>query len=354
VKIGPRENQQQLEEEEIHQRLATLEKLSGELADQRLHVTEQWERLLQTRQTWAQDHEAAAADLEAMTLRLQKQEEALINRENELASGESILRQRLSEILQVRHNLEGCQVRLRTRVKAWEAERDRLLTETRARQKLADRRLAAIEGLRTRLEKRRRQEVNRLQANLAAAEEVRKEYMDLREDWLRRKEDLEKEKRDVAEKNLALEQYRQECIRQAVNGAAAEKHLERLRRRWAALSLAADRNLSENRQALQMELDQLEERYQAWNLRAQKVAAQEVKLANLHATWENEQARIKYKYDQMRQRTQLLLAQRDHYERQIVELREEVECVAQLLLDDSDKVKNAKDKAEAPPVVQAA
>jgi pSer/pThr/pTyr-binding forkhead associated (FHA) protein len=352
--LAGHENQLRLAEKEIHQRLDTLEKLAGELADQRLHVTEQWERLLQARQTWEKDQEAAAADLEGVTLRLQKQEQVLLARENTLASGECTLRQRLSEILQLRHNLEGCQVRLRTRVKAWEADRDRLVTELRAREKLVERRLGTIESLRTRWEKRRRQELKRLQAHLVAAEKVRHDYTAIREEWLRRKDDLEKQEIELAEKNLALEQYRQECVPQAADSAAVEKRLERLRRRWAALSLNAERNLAQNRQALLAELHHLDERHQELHLHAQKVAAQEVKLANLHTTWEKDQGRFKDKYDQMRQQLQILVAQRHRYESQIADLREEVERVAQLLLDEHDSAKVQKDKAQAPAIVQAA
>src|SRR5262249_37612330 len=149
-------------------------------------------------------HQAAAAELEAMALRLQKKEQVVAGREIAVSAGESALRQRLTEVLQLRQNLEGCQVRLRVRVKAWEGERDHELIEMRAREKLADRRLAAIDSLRRRWEKRRRQELERLRADLADADKLRREYAVVREDWLRRKEALEKQERDLTEKNLAL------------------------------------------------------------------------------------------------------------------------------------------------------
>jgi pSer/pThr/pTyr-binding forkhead associated (FHA) protein len=348
------ENLLRAAEDEVRQRLDTLDKLSGELADQRLHVTEQWERLLQTRESWERDHDAAAAELEAMTLRLQKREQGILNREGVLARGEQTLRQRLSEVLQVRQNLEGCQVRLRAHVKAWEADRDRLATEMRAREKLADHRLVAIEGVRKRWEKRRRQELHSLKSNLDAAEKIRKEFLALREDWLGRSQELEKQEREVAERKLAVEQYRKESICQSANSAAGEKHLERLRRQWAALSQAAERNLGQSRQALQAELDRLEERYQEWNAHAHQVAARETRLAELQTALEAEQARVKDKYNQMRQRVQILLAQRDRYESQITSMQEEIERVAQLLLDDQDTTQSEALHPNPQTIVQAA
>jgi colicin import membrane protein len=329
------------------ERLQVLEYLAGDLADQRLHLTEQWERLLKARQTWQAEHNAAAVELDELAGGLEGHEQVLAGREQTVLANECNLRQRLAEVSQLRHNLEGCQARLRSRIAAWEGERDRLLTDVQNREEVAEKRFAAVAEVRGRWEKRRRAEWDRLQAGLAGTEKLRLEFAVLREEWLRRREALDKEERNVAEKNLALEQYRQECIRRSTDPPAVERRLERNRRRWAALSATAERTLAVQRCALQMELTKVEGLHRDLHQRAKQFAADQVKLAEAQAAWEQEQLRLHDQFSHMQQKALNAAAQQQVYERQVQELRDEIERVAEVILGEHDK-------ALAPIVTQAA
>src|SRR5262249_22257208 len=153
-------------------------------------------------------------------------------------------------------HLQGWQARLRAREVTWEGERDRLLSEVRTREELADKRLAVLLELRQRWQKRRCYEITLLKNKRAACEQLRREFAALREEWVRRNNLLEQEQRALAEKTLAMEQYKQECLGQAADSAAAARRLDRLRRRVAAQNAAAVRTLMRQREELQAELAQ--------------------------------------------------------------------------------------------------
>src|SRR5581483_3289870 len=84
-------------EAELHERFAALENLAGELADQRLHLTEQCERLHVARQQWNEERNAATAELEAIRMRLQEQAQTFALREQALVHAESVVRQQQEE-----------------------------------------------------------------------------------------------------------------------------------------------------------------------------------------------------------------------------------------------------------------
>jgi hypothetical protein len=333
-------------EVEVQQRLTGLENLAGDLADQRLHLAEQWERLLMARQRWQGDHDAAATGLEALALHLRQQEQANRVRDHILTAGEVTLRQRLDEVLRLRHQLEGCQARLRSRAAAWEGERDRILIDVCGREEMIQRRQQEVVALREKWEKRRRQELARFQAGFATAEKLRQEYAALREEWLRRNELLMEKERDLAEKALAIEQYRQECIGQSPDSPAAAKRLGRLRRHWAALFEAAERTLCQEQQAFRRDMARSEEHHRHIEKLALATADQEAKLASRLTAWEHEQAQAQTRLDQMTRQLESLHSQRHRDEQQLTGLRDEVEHVARLLMEENDLA--------MVPVVQAA
>jgi chromosome segregation ATPase len=323
-------------ESELQDRLATLEQLAGDIADQRLHLAEQWQHLLRARHHWQEEHEAAAAGLETLALRLQEQERGQAGRERGLVVGETSLRQRLAEVTQLRHSLESCQGRLRSRVATWEGERDRLLVDIRAREQLAERRQQSVAAMRARWNKRRRVELERVQTALTAADGLHKDYAVLRDEYFQRQAALEHKERGLAEQALALEQFRLECTGQSEDSPAAEKHLERLRRRWAGLSAAAERTVARERQAIEAEAGRADDHYQQGQKLAREMAALEAKQAEDQTTFEHEQALAEDRYEQMRQDLQSMQAQRDRYERQVAELRDEIDRVARVLLGEDE------------------
>src|SRR5439155_19901528 len=94
----------------------------------------------------------------------------------------------------------------------WRGEQDRLLANLRVREALVEQHLAALIDLRERWGKRRLRQVCRLRSQRSACEELRREGEANRQEWLRRSTLWAKEARTLAERALALEQYRQRWI----------------------------------------------------------------------------------------------------------------------------------------------
>jgi pSer/pThr/pTyr-binding forkhead associated (FHA) protein len=317
----------------FEERLAGVEQLAGTVADQRLHLAEQFERLAWLQLGWAQDREEAVAGLEVLGARLLAREQTLDQREEGLRASECLIVQNLKEAQKAREHLEGWLARLSAREATWEGERERLLIQVQAREEAAQKQLAALLELRRRWSQRRRQEVKQVRGRLARFLETRKQYAKLWEDCFRRRAVLEREQRAVAEQALALEQYRLECLGQAPDSAAADKRLEQFRRRWASLSAAAQRNLARDRQALHREAARQHHRLRLEQRMAHDLTKREEALSGELAGWEQQQALNESAQNRLRQELQSLQAQRDQYERELQQLREELERVARLLIE---------------------
>src|SRR5207302_527716 len=78
--------------------------------------------------------------------------------------------------------------------------------------------------------KRRRQEIDLLRADRASCEKLRQEHATLRQECWKQGLALQQQQRDLTEKTLALEEYRQQFILRSQNPAAVEAKLERMAR----------------------------------------------------------------------------------------------------------------------------
>jgi hypothetical protein len=166
---------------------------------------------------------------------------------------------------------------------------------------------------------------------------MRKQYAKLWDEYFRRRAALEQEQRAVAERALALEQYRLECQGKAPDSAAADRRLEQHRRRWASLAAVAQRNVARERQALHVEAARQHQRSRAEQRLAHDVALREEVLSRDRATWEQEKALHELTQTRLRQQLQSLQAHRDQYERQLQQLSEEVERMARLLIENGEQ-----------------
>src|SRR5262245_39656468 len=311
-----------------------LEALTAELSDQRLHLAEQFERLLRAQQLWQKERQKVVAKLERAVLHLQEREHILDARELALAPAEAMLRQRREEAAQVRCHLEGWRSRLGARETAWEGEREAMLADLMAREKLLQEQQAILAELRELWLKRRQQEAECLRKEQTRSRESFQHYTSLWGECFRRNSLLEQEQRALAEKTLALEQYRLECVGQAKNTAAAERRLERLRWRWAALSAAAERRLARDRQVLEGQLALLEERFAQLEEFADEVTRRELEISARRAEEDQNAAAARDAGARLQQSLHTLRAQRDLAQWQLGRLRAEVERMALTLLDD--------------------
>jgi chromosome segregation ATPase len=320
-----------LEEAEtaLRNRLAELDALAGDLADQRLHLSEQCHRLVQAQERWQEDRKTLAAELETLGRQLQEREHTL-----ELA--EARCRQREDDVAQQRHRLDSWQAQLTAQMAAWEGERERLLADLRGREDVLAKGLATVANVRRQWQQRHQQGVDRLRAEYAACENLRQEYTLLRQDWQRQTASLGEQQRQLAQQILALEQFRQRVLRQVSNPTAATKKLERLRRRGAALSAAAERQLAQDRQALEEEASRLEERFHHVRDLLEEINVREADLSTREVAWEHDRLQADLTVAKLRQQVDALQAQRAIYEQQVSDLNEEVDRLARLLMDEGD------------------
>lgn len=319
--------------------MASLERLAGELADQRIQLAEQCRRLAQAQKRWQHHRRAGAAELESLGRRLLEREQAIGAREKVLDGAEHQLRQHQAETLRLQRHLEGWQARMTAREAAWESERERLLADLGAREKLAAGRLHAVEQLHQRWIKRRHREVEWLKAERSACEKLRRECVGLRDEWLRRAAALEQEQRRQAEQALAMEQYQQQILGQADNASAAGKRLDKLRKRWAARSAAAAKAVAQEREELRTEADRVERLNGRLQRHSANLAAHEAELSSQQSEWEKSRLQLEDELNRLRQELVSQRAQSSRFEREASDLRDEVERLARLFLDESEPIR---------------
>ena len=322
-----------------HQKqLQALERLAGDLADQRWQLVDQWERLAHAQARWQQERDAAATELETLATRLSEREQTLesIERRRDEATRE-VQRQHMA-LMHHKHDLEAWQVRLRAREVAWEGERDRLLADLRGREATAEQLQSAFADLRQRWAARRKREQEQLRAERAATEKLRQEWMALREQWWRRAAALEQQGRALAEKELALERYRQQVLTAAPDAAAAERTVEMLRRRLARHVAAGQRSHAKAQRKLHAELARLQEAYAALHKQSDAHLQRELTLAEQQTALEERAAQAHAAESRTQEQVRRLLAQQEHHERQNLDLQDELERVAQTLLEETSEI----------------
>jgi fused signal recognition particle receptor len=311
----------------LQERVAELDALAGDLADQRLHLAEQSHRLAQAQERWERDRDTLTAELDALGRRLQE-------REHVLEIAEARFRQHEDEMHQQRRRLDVWQADLVIQTAAWEGERDRLLADQRNRENLLQKGLATIEHVRRQWQQRHQQSVDRLRAEYAACENLRQEYTVLRQEWQRQNSLLGEKERHLAQQILAIEQYRQRFLQQTANVASGAKKLERLRRRWASLAAAAERHLARDRQTLAQETARLEDRFRQVRDLIEEVHSREAGVSTREVALEHDRTLADLASAKLRQDVEVLQAQRSVFEQQVKDLQDEVDRLARLLMDE--------------------
>jgi hypothetical protein len=316
----------------------TVARLADVLQDQRAHLLEQWEHLERVRLHWEEEHAAALGEIEAAGARLQERERQLGPREQALQSAEEDLRHRQEEIARRRADFEARHARLAVREAGWETERQGLLAQLHQREQLVERRLRVMAQLRQAWIERGREELARLHGELQRCEEVRRQYSALWEECFQRQAALDRAQRALAERTLALAEYQTELIARSGNAAAAEKRLGRLRRRLTTLDARAERRLTRDHQELAAEASRLDEIARHVREQLDSLCQREGDLLRAQAEWNQacaaeEEARARSEAER-----QTMLLVRDQKERELQVLREEVERLGGLLLEEGPTI----------------
>jgi hypothetical protein len=311
-----------------------LRRLAGEVADQRWHLLEQWQQLLEVYAAWDQERVGVAADLEATALQFMEREQQLVVHEQEIQAHHVAAEREHNALRKQRQRLDGWQAQLTTQQAGWESECAAFLVQIQAREESVVAQVQQLEMVRQRREQRRRQELEVLRTVMARCEEMRRQYATSWHDCQKRQALMTQRERELSALRLALERYRVESLLRAPNPATAEKRIEKLMQKAAERFATAERDLAKQRDILQAEAVRLESRAEQlhhWqndlDQRSQDLAHQEAKeeARQLEQTAADQQGQ-----HELRQ----LRLRRDHDERQLMALRDEVERVGRLLLDD--------------------
>lgn len=231
-------------------RTAELEKLTGELADHRTQLLEQYSLLAHIQDAWQRQRNDAADELDDLARRLMQRETELAARQAQADSLDQRLSQREHDVETIRQEVQIWRGRLKSREQSAAEEHAQLMQDVRARVQALDDQLGALAKVRLRWNQLRQQELASLRESLARLGEDEASVKATRLDILESEQRLEDERRSLKEKAIALEQYRQECFERA-NDPTAQKRLERLRRRWLLLNAAIIRNAKAEREQLQ-------------------------------------------------------------------------------------------------------
>jgi pSer/pThr/pTyr-binding forkhead associated (FHA) protein len=313
-----------------------LARLAGDLADQRRHLLEQWQFLLQLHDSWEPERSALLAQFESAARELVLVEQRIAGREQALTAAETDLQRRQQAIFEVRYSLEAWQARLTARETFLDNERVMLLADVRAREELAETQSRRLEEMRQRRARRRAREIEELRLARMQHEQMRRDYALLWQECQDRRAELIHQQRELAGKAHAVEQFRQELLGRAADTPEADKRLERLQRRNVARLKVQEREVERERAALLAETKRLDRR-------AARLLEQEEQLVAQHENWMTQAAEMEDRQaasaelEQHRQqelRRWQLLHESD--ERQLNELREEVERIARLLLDEGE------------------
>jgi chromosome segregation ATPase len=309
-------------------------RLAGDITDQRWRLLEQWHRLLEVHSFWDRERTDVAAALEATALQFIEREQQLVGLERDLEARLTAAQRQHETLVEQRQRLDGWQARLTGQEAGWQSERSGLLVEIQAREESVVALTQQLEAVRQRRERRRRQELDALRTAHTRCEEMRRQYAALWHDCQKRQAVMTQREREMAAVRLALERYRVESLLRAPNPATAEKRIEKLTQKAAERFAAVERDLAKQRDALTAEATRLEgraEQLQQWqdelDQRSQDLAHSEgsEEVRHLEQTSADQQC-----HRQLRQ----LQLRRQHDERQLAALRDEVERVARLLLDD--------------------
>ena len=216
-------------------RLAELGQLASELADQRLHLIEQYARLAEIQDTWQRHRDQAAAELDQLAQRLAAEEESLSERDRQTILTEESLRQRHQELDAAGQDLQVWRAQWKSHEAMFTHEHQTQMSALRQKETLLQEQLADLVALRQRWNQRRRQEQERERTTRTLLEQQQRDTHQLRAELFEKGQRLEAENRILAEKALALEQYRQEVFFRA-HDPASQRRVERLRRRWLTLN----------------------------------------------------------------------------------------------------------------------
>lgn len=312
--------------EDYHKRCqAALQRQAATLADQRMHLAEMCERLVQAESDWQAKQIEAVAEMERLASDLQQREDALAERTRQTEAEAQRSRQEREQLAGWHSDLQRAAAELALRQSAQRGEWDRLRAQLVQRERLAERREQAMNELLARWRKRRQAESDRLRQLVQAAIEAREEFVQSRIECHDRARSLNESQQALAEQVLAFEEVRREFLAETDRPKTAARRLEIQRRRWSRRNAAAQHELNRLRETLAAEDAELRQIYHELHGEQAAVIVREQDLAQQLTELENERRRAAEITRQFESARTAWREQRRAYELQLTDLWAEID-----------------------------
>ena len=172
-------------------------------------------------------------------------------------------------------------------------------------------------------------------------EEQQKETHQRRVALFERSQQIDEEKRILAERALALEQYRQEVF-VGTKDPAAQRRVERLRRRWLTLNSAMIRTAKGEREAARKDLLELYSQRAELLKSLTQLTQDERAAAEKQALLETDEARLKARQLELEEQLGKLESRRQHSQEKSLRLQDEIDALAKAVYEEADAPAVAK------------
>jgi chromosome segregation ATPase len=297
---------------------------AARLADQRVHLTELYQRLTEAEASWEARRAEAVEEMERLCGEFQDREEALRMRSREVEAVAERSRQERERLARLRTAAERQAAELAARKSDWQGEHDRLQTDLDERLRVLAEREGALGTLFRRWRERRRAEVEQLGRLTRESSEARAAWLREREEFQARSESLRVGQQALAEQALALEEARREFLKDVDRPDLAAKRVERLYRRWESLSAATQRELRAYRDRLADEDAELRQIYLELERQQEELSRRDRDLAQRLTELEDERRRIVADGRELETVRRTWETQREQYEEQLASMRREL------------------------------
>jgi pSer/pThr/pTyr-binding forkhead associated (FHA) protein len=318
------------------QRLAELERLIADVGDQRRVLLDQTDQLGEARAAWRDEEQRLVGEMEKLGRRLKAWEDRLIQREKRAVKAERSLEIQRANLEQSRERLDSWQARLQAREVGLREENLRLESELRQRLQQVERRDSAMSELCRRWCERRRTEVQHLRTEHRRCAKLRMAWQDRRSATSRGERNLLAQQRELAVQALVLENAGLRLLTTARDPRVAAKKFERIQRRIDRVNAREKAKLEENWLALRTEQEELEVLFNQTMKQVEQAAQLERAIADRLAEAESRERRLTEREVVLLETETQCKAQRESYQRECGELRDEIDRLAGLLIERGD------------------
>jgi hypothetical protein len=306
-------------------RSAELDRLAGELADQRTQLVEQWERLARLQHDWQERREQIAGELGSLGHELTRREQDLARREHEVDAAERRKLEWQEQFTRLRRAAALAHARMVAQQESWQRERAQVLAESGRITEQAHLQLDGNRELRRKWSKRRRRELDALRKDRQELEALRKDQVESQREVARQVQQLEAARRTLAEET------------QALRGREAGPD-DALQRRWLAQNAAIVRSLRQQREGFQNLLHALDRRQQALTLVLEELTRKETALGEQQSELEQRENLLAAAKTQLEQEMRQAEHRRMQAESRLATLEAEAEQLARALIPDGESL----------------